>query len=345
MSASSGGVAPQLASDELVQPLGERLGEAVGERAGEDRGVVVVGGLELGDEARPARARRSPRSRRRSRRRPVSRGAVKSARARFGRPGGLTICWRSVWIVPTEPGPRLVRVQLDVVADAVRRPEADDRRSPGGDRSRDDPVEQRLRVVVERAGRRARATGSVEDRRVAPVAAPRSRRTASSRSGRRAPRAGGRRSSGRRGTSAAAASTPVQSMARRWRRASAIGWRAIFSSRAPRSRRSVSYSSRMPAANASRRSASRSAPATPTARDASATWTTGPWYCGSIFTAVWVRDVVAPPISSGSSKPSRSISPATWRISSSDGVISPDRPMRSASDLARRLEDPAGPGP
>ncbi len=58
---------------------------------------------------------------------------------------------------------------------------------------------------------------------------------------------------------------------------------------------------------------------------------TGPWYCGSILTAVCVRDVVAPPMRSGSSKPSRSISPATWRISSSDGVISPDSPMRSAS--------------
>ena len=31
---------------------------------------------------------------------------------------------------------------------------------------------------------------------------------------------------------------------------------------------------------------------------------------------------------------------ATWTISSSDGVISPDRPMRSASELAGGLEDP-----
>ena len=48
-------------------------------------------------------------------------------------------------------------------------------------------------------------------------------------------------------------------------------------------------------------------------------------------TAVWARDVVAPPMSSGTEKPSRSISVATVRISSSDGVMSPDRPMRSAS--------------
>ncbi len=47
-------------------------------------------------------------------------------------------------------------------------------------------------------------------------------------------------------------------------------------------------------------------------------------------TAVWARDVVAPPMSSGTWKPARSISVATVRISSRDGVMSPDRPMRSA---------------
>ena len=41
-------------------------------------------------------------------------------------------------------------------------------------------------------------------------------------------------------------------------------------------------------------------------------------------------DVVAPPISSGILKPCLSISLATWIISSSDGVISPDKPMMSA---------------
>ena len=56
-------------------------------------------------------------------------------------------------------------------------------------------------------------------------------------------------------------------------------------------------------------------------------------------TAVWARDVVAPPMSSGTRKPARSISVATVRISSSDGVMSPDRPMRSASTLLRGLQD------
>ena len=45
---------------------------------------------------------------------------------------------------------------------------------------------------------------------------------------------------------------------------------------------------------------------------------------------MWTRDVVAPPISSGVVIPSRSIVAAMWTISSSDGVISPDSPMRSA---------------
>ena len=45
-----GRVAPQLAPNLLVQPLGERLGQPVRERLGEDRRIVVVGCLELGDE-------------------------------------------------------------------------------------------------------------------------------------------------------------------------------------------------------------------------------------------------------------------------------------------------------
>ena len=69
---------------------------------------------------------------------------------------------------------------------------------------------------------------------------------------------------------------------------------------------------------------------TGTEREASFTHTTGAWYFSSTLTAVCARDVVAPPISSGISKPWRSISDATLTISSSDGVMSPDRPIRSA---------------
>jgi len=48
------------------------------------------------------------------------------------------------------------------------------------------------------------------------------------------------------------------------------------------------------------------------------------------------RDVVAPPISSGAVKPWRCISLATWAISSSDGVMSPESPMMSAPSAATR---------
>ena len=81
----------------------------------------------------------------------------------------------------------------------------------------------------------------------------------------------------------------------------------------------------------SRRSADSSAEATGTEREASFTQTTGPWYFPSTLTAVCARDVVAPPTSSGMSKPWRSISEAKLTISSRDGVISPDSPIRSAS--------------
>jgi hypothetical protein len=47
------------------------------------------------------------------------------------------------------------------------------------------------------------------------------------------------------------------------------------------------------------------------------------------LTAVWVRDVVAPPIKSGTSNPSRSISRATCAISSSEGVMRPESPTMS----------------
>ena len=47
--------------------------------------------------------------------------------------------------------------------------------------------------------------------------------------------------------------------------------------------------------------------------------------------AVWTFDVVAPPISSGIVMPARCISSATVTISSSEGVMRPDRPIMSAS--------------
>ena len=71
-------------------------------------------------------------------------------------------------------------------------------------------------------------------------------------------------------------------------------------------------------------------PHTPTTREASATWQTGPLYAGAILMAVCALLVVAPPISRGIVRPRRSISAAFFTISSSEGVISPLKPMRSA---------------
>ena len=60
---------------------------------------------------------------------------------------------------------------------------------------------------------------------------------------------------------------------------------------------------------------------------------------GSTFTAVCARLVVAPPTSRGMDSSCRCISDATLTISSSDGVIRPDSPIRSASTLTSGVED------
>ena len=70
-------------------------------------------------------------------------------------------------------------------------------------------------------------------------------------------------------------------------------------------------------------------PATVTLRDASSTCTTPLSYSGAIFTAVCIREVVAPPIIRGDSKLRLFISWATCTISSREGVINPLRPMIS----------------
>jgi hypothetical protein len=56
---------------------------------------------------------------------------------------------------------------------------------------------------------------------------------------------------------------------------------------------------------------------------------------GAIFTAVCAGLVVAPPMSSGTVKPARFISFATCTISSSDGVMRPERPMTSTAPFSR----------
>lgn len=79
-----------------------------------------------------------------------------------------------------------------------------------------------------------------------------------------------------------------------------------------------------------RPSSESNAATTGTEREASLTQTTGPSYFWSTLTAVCAREVVAPPRSSGMSKPCRFISSATPTISSRLGVMRPESPMMSA---------------
>ena len=77
--------------------------------------------------------------------------------------------------------------------------------------------------------------------------------------------------------------------------------------------------------------------------EASPAWTTGPLYRGAIFTAVCSREVVAPPMMTGVRKPAFSISATTCPISSSEGVMSPLSPTKSAfSAMARSTMRSAG---
>jgi len=69
--------------------------------------------------------------------------------------------------------------------------------------------------------------------------------------------------------------------------------------------------------------------ATVTDLEASKTYTTGPEYTGSIFSAVCNLEVVAPPINNGIFILSLCISEATYTISSNEGVINPLKPMMS----------------
>ena len=114
------------------------------------------------------------------------------------------------------------------------------------------------------------------------------------------------------------------STARSWER-SGRSWRAFQLARI------LACFSRFSASAVSRRSVSSRSETTPTLREASWTWSTGWLKHGAIFTAVCCALVVAPPMSSGISKPSRSISSATWTISSRLGVMRPERPIMSAS--------------
>ena len=199
-----GRVAPELAPDPLVQALREGLREAVGERLGHDRAVVVVGGLELAHQRID----------------PVARGDRERAHVigHADRPHVVghaqvrpPVRLRHLLAQPVDPGqlrssgprPPTGRCRRPAVALAGQKPD---------DRARlqqllvHDPGQQPPRIVVQLARVRTHH-GVGQDRRERALAAPRWRRTAPSRSGRRAPAAGSARRRARPGTTAAAASS------------------------------------------------------------------------------------------------------------------------------------------
>ena len=96
---------------------------------------------------------------------------MKSASDRFGRPSAIDLLLPQHREAHQLAAPRVVFVDDDVVADGVGGPEAVD--APRGQQLLgDDPVEQRLRVVVQLA-RRGAVLGVIEDRREPALQLPR----------------------------------------------------------------------------------------------------------------------------------------------------------------------------
>ena len=199
-----------------------------------------------------------------------------------------------------------------------------------------EPIEERLRDLEQLSGDRS-TLRIVEDRRVPPLELPgveeeRPVDVPPKLGDRRShePRAGERRCHELLGVPHDAGASLAGSADRKQR----------LAARARRGGRGAcSWSTRLERSSSSRRVGSSSWPTTPATREASSTWIVGLVYSGATRTAVCWREVVAPPTSSGSSIPRRSISLATMTISSSDGVISPERPTtsQSCSSAASRI--------
>ena len=117
-----GGVAPVFLAHAFVQPLGAGFGEAVGERLEHDRAVVVVRGLELGQLLLDAEAGGDGEGAR-----PVSRALrcdeIGETVVRLARWAFMLLA--QVMRRRQHCRARLVGVQLDIVADAVCRPQAE----------------------------------------------------------------------------------------------------------------------------------------------------------------------------------------------------------------------------
>ena len=150
-----------------MHPLGERFGDAIGERLHHDRTVIVIGlGEAIGDLAF-LRARGHDEGADIIGLAALA-GATKSASARLGLPSRRSNCWRRVWKVAELLRARFARIERDVVADGVGRPEADH-----GFRVEpvllDDALQHGLRVVEELRAR----PRPVSDRRESRDSGPR----------------------------------------------------------------------------------------------------------------------------------------------------------------------------
>ena len=156
-----------------VQVRGERLGQPVGERLDHDRAVVVVLALEA---AAPASS--APMPGRHGERAEVvgdgrsPRGAMKSASDRFGLPSAIASCCRSMLNRASSPRARDRRCRRRCRRRRSPRARSRRRRARVSSLLVDDALEQRLRVLVQLARRRA-VLRMVEDRREASLQLPR----------------------------------------------------------------------------------------------------------------------------------------------------------------------------
>ena len=259
-------------------------------------------------------------------------GLMKSARHMFGRPSRFFTCWRR----KGSAGPVVAGEHEDVVALALAAPQADRRlgRHPA---LGDDLVEHRLRVV-EQAARAFADDRIVEDRGI--VAG-------------QLPRAEERRPVDRRAADRASGHSPNwcrPGIARRRRLARRIEGEAVGARFVERRKFALAAAlARLARACHNRRRCSRSAaraacPTPATRRRRPRGWRRGrgspgprrPGRCAARYAPCWWSRRRSAAASSG---PARCISPATVTISSSDGVIRPERPIMSALIVVRGFQD------
>src|SRR5690606_38466137 len=145
-----GGVSPELAPNAIVKHLGERLGQPVGQSLDHDLIVVVVLALELGDDLLDALAGRDGE-------RAYIVGATRFARRDKIGQRTVRMAGRLLRLLPqrvegTEDlRPTVVGVQLDIIPNAVRRPDAH-HTVTAQESLPADAIQQRVRVIEQLPG-------------------------------------------------------------------------------------------------------------------------------------------------------------------------------------------------